>query len=178
MSIALGMLLIFCLRIVDVSLGTIKLLYMVRGQRTVTATLAFLESVTWLISMTLVFSELDNLWNMVAFTTGFAAGTFTGMSIERWIGAGHVLIRIMTRREEHDLFARLRAQGFGLTTVQAEGAEGPLRVVLLITKRKRTREALDLIKEVDPAAFVTVDPVSPTAGGYLLPTAVPSAIRK
>ena len=177
-SVFLTALGIFGLRIIDVSLGTVKLLYMVRGQRTITALLAFCESCVWLISAALVFGQLDNIWNMVGFAVGFATGTAVGMTIERWIGSGHVLVRIMTKDQGPDLLHGLRERGFGLTAVQAEGTEGPLKVVLVVARRKRTAEALRLVKELDKDAFVTIDPVSPAAGGYLLPTAVPSPLRK
>lgn len=177
-ELVLGGLGIFALRIVDVSIGTVKLLYVVRGQRTVAAILAFAESIVWLIAAALVFAHLDNLWNMLGFATGFATGTAVGMTIERWIGSGYVLIRIVSRTVELEWLRVLHDEGFGLTSVQGEGSEGAVKVVMIVTRRKRTQAALALINRLEPEAFVTVDPISHATGGYLLPTAVPSALRK
>lgn len=173
-----GALAIFCLRIVDVSIGTVKLLYVVRGQRVLSAILAFFESLVWVLAASLVFSQLDNPWNMLGFCAGFAAGTAVGMTIERWIGSGYVLIRIITRLEPSEWLQPLRTSGFGLTAVQGQGSEGSVQVILIVSQRKRTETALKLIQLLDPKAFVTVDPISHASGGYLLPTAVPSALRK
>ncbi len=177
-EIFLGALLIFFLRILDVSVGTIKLLYIVHGRRSVAVVLALIESSIWLTAAGLVFSQLDNLWNAAGFATGFATGTAVGMTIERWIGAGHVLIRIVSRDEAVDWLLALREAGFGLTSVQGEGSEGIVKVVLLVARRKRTGEALKIIQDLEPEAFVTVDPISHAAGGYMVAPVTPSALRK
>ncbi len=177
-EILAGALLIFSLRILDVSVGTIKLLYIVHGRRSIAVVLAFVESSIWLTAAGLVFSQLDNLWNAAAFCSGFATGTAVGMTIERWIGAGHVLIRIVSRDESVDWLQALREAGFGLTSVQGEGSEGIVNVVLLVARRRRTQEALEIIQTLEPEAFVTVDPISHAAGGYLVAPVAPSALRK
>jgi len=166
-EVILGAVGIFALRIVDVSIGTVKLLYMMRGQRLTTSILAFFESLVWLIAAGLVFNQLDNFWNAAGFTLGFAAGTATGMTIERWIGEGHALIRIVSREPEVDWPAVLREQGFGLTALQGRGSEGDVRVIIVVTSRKRIDKALSLIEKLEPTAFVTVDPISYASGGVL-----------
>jgi uncharacterized protein YebE (UPF0316 family) len=174
----LGASLIFSLRILDVTVGTVKLLYIVNGRRTIAACLAFIESAIWLTAAGLVFSQITNLANGLAFTLGFASGTAVGMTIERWIGAGHVLIRIVSRDESIEWMSALRDAGFGLTSVQGQGSEGIVQVVLLVTRRRRAGEAMKLIQEIEPDAFVTIDPISHASGGYLIPPAAPSALRK
>ncbi len=179
MEVIAGALAIFLLRIIDVSIGTTKLLYLVRGQKAATSGLAFAEALVWVIAAALVFRNLDNLWNMGAFALGFAAGTYVGMAIEQWIGSGHVMMRIITRERGVELMEALKERGFGLTAMNARGGEGSkVKVVFLICRRKRRREALDTIISVDSQAFVTVDPVTPASGGYIMPGAIPANIRK
>ena len=178
MTVFLGGLLVFALRIVDVSIGTIKLLYVVRGMRGMASGLAFVEALVWLAAAGLVFSQLDNLWNAVCFAAGFAAGTMCGMTIERWIGSGYMLMRIITRDKERELLDALKDQGFGLTTMQGYGAHGSVTVVMTVIRRRRRHEALSLVQRVDPNAFITADPVNPASGGYIVPGAIPSNIRK
>lgn len=178
MEVFWGAALIFCLRICDVSIGTVKLLYIVRGRRLVSALLAFFESSVWIVAASLVFSHSDHPWNMVGFCAGFATGTACGMTIERWIASGHVLLRIVSRAQGPELLQALRDHGFGLTTVHAEGKEGRVMVLLVVTLRKRSKEALELVKSVEPQAFVTIDPVSPAVGGFLYPSTFPRALRK
>lgn len=178
MTVLLGGLLIFALRIVDVSIGTVKLLYVVRGMRGMASALAFLEAIVWLTAAGLVFSQLDNLWNGVCFAAGFAAGTMCGMTMERWIGSGYMLLRVVTRDKDQDLLEALKDQGFGLTMVQGRGAQGSVTMVMAVIRRRRRAEALALIQRIDPNAFITADPVNPASGGYIVPGAIPSNIRK
>lgn len=174
----LGACAVFLLRILDVSIGTIRLLYTVRGQRYIASSLAFVEGMIWVAAVAIVFSALDNPINMVAFAGGFATGTFCGMTLERWIGAGHVLIRVMTSTPRKELLGELREHGFGLTAIHGEGMNGSVKVLLLVARRRRSKKAMELIKAMDPDAFVSIDPVSPVTGGYYVPRATPSLLRK
>lgn len=177
-STVLSALLVFCLRICDVSFGTIKLLYIVQGRRTIAGIFALVESSIWLIAAKLVFEELDNPVKLAAFALGFAAGTVVGMTIERWIGSGHLLIRVVSRSEGPELLAALRDAGFGLTTISGEGRDGIVKVLMVVVKRRNSGKAIQIIQSVDPNAFVTVDSVSPVHGGHLFPAAIPSSVRK
>lgn len=173
-----SMALIFCLRICDVSLGTIKLLYIMQGRRIIASCFALCEAAVWLVAARIVFAELDNPWKSAAFALGFAAGTIVGMTIERWIGSGYVLIRIVSRSEGPELLGALRDHGFGLTTIHGEGRDGKVKVLMVVAKRRNSAKAIGLIQSVDPEAFVTVDSVSPVHGGFLFPPPVPSSLRK
>ena len=169
---------VFMLRIGDVSIGTIKLLYIVQGRRMLAAIFALFEASVWLVAAKQVFEELDNPVKLAAFAAGFAAGTAVGMTVERWIGSGYLLIRVVSKSEGPELLSALRDEGFGLTTIHGEGREGRVKVLMVVTRRKNSPKAIKLIQQVDPGAFVTVDSVSPVHGGYLFPPAIPSSIRK
>src|SRR3954464_1787245 len=97
MTLLLGAFLIYCLRIVDVSIGTLRTLYMVRGDRLRAVPLAFFESLVWVIAVSRVMSQLDDPTRLFAYAAGFASGTFTGITIERWIASGWILARIVER---------------------------------------------------------------------------------
>src|SRR5690348_6220114 len=111
----LGALLIFLLRIVDVSIGTLRVMYMVRGDRAKTVPLAFVESGVWVFAITRIIKQVDNPLNMVAFAAGYAAGTMVGMTLERWIASGHILVRIISDKADHgELLGAIRGAGFGV----------------------------------------------------------------
>ena len=82
MEAFLGALLIFCLRLCDVSLGTLRSLYVVRGDRRVAVPLAFAESLIWIIAISRIMKEVTdgNYYNMLAYAGGFACGTLIGMT--------------------------------------------------------------------------------------------------
>src|SRR3954464_1023354 len=101
MDALLGALLIFFLRLCDVSLGTLRSLYVVRGDRRVAVPLAFGESLIWVVAIARIMKEVNDghTYNMLAYAGGYAAGCYVGITIERWIASGWVLVRVITRNE-------------------------------------------------------------------------------
>src|SRR5437868_234114 len=173
-----GALLIFFLRILDVPVGTLRVMYMVRGDRRKAVPLAFVESFVWLFAISRVMKNVDNPVNMLAFAAGFAAGTLVGMTLERWIASGHVLVRVISEVGKEKLVGEVRAAGFGVTLLTGEGREGEQEVLFIVALRRRAQELLDLIRRVDDGAFVTIDPVQKAMGGYLPAEAVARSLRK
>lgn len=173
----IGALLIFVLRICDVSVGTMRVMFTVRGLRVPAMVLGFVEAAIWLLAVRQVFDQLGSWWNIVGYAGGFAAGTFVGITIERWIGTGWVLLRVISVNKHQELLTAMRDAHFGITAVAGEGRSGPVQILFVVAKRKRGEEALDLVRQIDRAAFVTIDSVTPASGGYLAPVAA-SAVRK
>src|ERR1700712_3472041 len=103
----LGALLIFSLRICDVSIGTLRTMYMVRGDRWKTAPLAFVEAGIWVFAISRIMQHLDNVPMFVAYAAGFSTGTFLGITIERWIASGWLIVRIVGSGEDQSLVARI-----------------------------------------------------------------------
>ena len=171
-------LLIFCLRIVDVSIGTVRVIYTIRGARMISAVLGFVESFIWIFAISWAVTQMTNLWNMIGWSCGFAAGIMVGVTIEKWIASGWILLRVISMGEANDLREKLLEQGFGVTAVPGEGRSGPVRILFIVLPRRRGKDALDRIRDVDPDAFITIDSINQAIGGYV-PSAFPStAIRK
>ena len=103
--------------------------------------------------------NLDSWINYVAYAGGFATGNFIGMLIEERIAIGYEIIRVITKKEAFELIDVLRDKGFGITSVNARGVKGEVSVIYLITSRKKTIEALKIIKEYNPQAFFTIEEV-------------------
>ena len=167
MDAILGALLIFGLRICDVSIGTLRSLYVVRGVRRVAVPLAFLESLIWIFAMSKIMGQITggSAVNMFAYAGGFAVGTLVGITVERWIASGWILVRIITK--EDALTPAIREHDFGVTAVHGEGRYGEQCILFIVTPRRRGRELLDLVRATDKHAFVTVDAVNTAMGGYL-----------
>jgi uncharacterized protein YebE (UPF0316 family) len=167
MDALLGGLLIFILRLGDVSIGTLRTLYVVRGDRLRAVPLAFVESLIWIIAIARIMKDLSegHVMNMLAYAGGYAAGVYVGITIERWIASGWVLVRIITRNDA--LTAAVRAADFGVTELHGEGRHGEQSVLFIVALRRRGNELLELVRSHDETAFVTVDPVNSAMGGYL-----------
>jgi uncharacterized protein YebE (UPF0316 family) len=171
-------LLIFGLRICDVSIGTVRVIYTIRGNRIASATLGFLESFIWILAISRAMKYVNNPMSMVGWATGFAAGTVLGITLERWIATGHILMRIISVAKAEDLRDALRGCGVGVTAVAAEGRGGAVMVLFAVAPRKRGKEMLRVVKDTDPDAFITIEPVSQAIGGYLPGVVEASGIRK
>ncbi|MDV6373787.1 DUF2179 domain-containing protein [Deinococcus arenicola] len=156
----LGALLIFSLRIVDVSLGTLRIGMLIRGKRTLAGVLSFFESLIWLLAAAKVLSTLDSPLQFVAYAGGYAAGTMLGANIERWLAVGKVVLRIIVPVSAPDVQEALRKAGFYVTTVNASGRDGEVRIMFSVIARKKMKQAIRAIESVYPKAFVTVEEVT------------------
>lgn len=178
MLLVLGALLIFFLRICDVSIGTLRVIYAVQGQRLKACLLGFGESGIFVLAIAQVFRHLDNPLNMIGYAAGFATGTFIGITLEKWIASGWIMVRIISRDQSGPLLQMLRERNFGVTSIRGEGREGEILVLFVVAKRRRGYEMLDAVRQIDPQAFVTVDPVNQAIGGYIPQAAAPASVRK
>jgi len=150
---------IFLARICDVSLGTLRILFVSKGMRVRAALLGFLEVLIWIIVVAQLIQHLNNWVNYVAYAAGFAAGTFLGISIEDKLKVGSLIVRIITAKEGDKLIKKLKEAGFMLTRVDAEGGMGPVEIVFTVLKRKRWQEVKRIIESFDPQAFYSVQDV-------------------
>ncbi len=160
MSLALDLLIIFILRTVDVGLGTVRIVLLGRGRRGVAAGLGFVESLLWVVAVSRVLSGLDDPWRMFAFAAGFAAGTYVGSLVENWLAIGQSLVRVVAPVSTDPVAPALQEGGFGATIFTGQGHEGEVRLTLSVVPRKRLREVVNLVREVNPDAFVTEDQTS------------------
>jgi len=150
---------IFAARIVDVSIGTLRIIVVGRGMRTYASLLGFLEVFIWLVAISIVMQNLHGWLNYFMYSAGFAAGTFVGMSIERRIAWGTSIVRIVVPSGNNRLAARLEADGHRVTQIDAKGDRGPVLVLFSVVKRRLLRRLLDTVQALEPGAFYTVEDV-------------------
>lgn len=168
MEAILGALLIFVLRIGDVSIGTMRVLMVVQGRRAPATVLAVLEAGIWILAISRVFSSASDWPLMVGYAGGFAAGTLIGMTIEQWIAHGKVLVRVVSRDDAAPLQQTLGENGFGVTKFEGVGVGGsPVHELMIVTNRRLTKKLVRLVHERDADAFITVTGVAQMIGGYL-----------
>jgi len=158
--------LIFLSRIMDQSIGTMRLIFVSKGYRHIGPILGFFEVIIWLLAVTQVLKHLSNPMSYIAYGAGFAMGNYVGIRLEEKISIGTVLIRIVPKRDTSDLVDHLREVGFGVTTVAAEGARGPVQIVFTIIKRKSISKAIEIINQYNPNAFYTIEEVKAVKEGY------------
>lgn len=158
-------LLIFCARIFDVSINTIRIIYVLGGRRLTATLLGFFESFIWLMAIRQIFEHLDNWICYVAYPGGFAMGILVGMMIEERIAYGKVIVRIITRKDVKELIDYLNDNQFRYTKVDAEGPDGHENLVFTVLQRERLEDLLIEMKTILPSAFYTIEKVNRAGEG-------------
>jgi len=162
-------LLVFLARVVDVSIGTLRIIFVAKGLKNIAAILGFFESLIWLVAVTQVMQNLSSWQTYIAFACGFAAGNYVGVFLEEKIALGNLLVRIITRREADELVHVLWEAGYGVTSVDARGETGPVKLIFSITKRRNLGKIISIIKEYNPNAFYTIEDMRYVNKTYPLP---------
>jgi uncharacterized protein YebE (UPF0316 family) len=152
-------LLIFTARVMDVSLGTLRIIFISRGKRLLAPLMGFFEVLIWLLAISQIFQNLQNPACYIAYAAGFAGGSFIGMTIENRLAIGLQIVRLITKFFVPELTGKLKAGGYGLTTLQGEGAEGPVTVIFTIVRRKDLPAFIDIVQSVNPKVFYTVEDI-------------------
>ncbi len=161
-------LLIFIARICEMTVNTLRIIYMLGGRRYAAALLGFFEAFIWLVAMRQIFEHLDNWLCYVAYPGGFAAGIFIGMMIEERIAYGKVIIRIITRKNIEGLLDFLRRREFRFTSVDAHGPDGNESLVFTVIKREHLDTLLHELSLILPTAFYTIENVKAAGENTML----------
>lgn len=158
-------LMIFFARVLDVSIGTLRIVFLSRGMRVLAPLCGFFEVLIWLIAISRIMGNLTSWTNYIAYSGGFAAGNYVGMYIESRLAMGYLSVMIITRGDAASLLQRFRKKHFGVTRVGAQGVQGKVRVVYLIIKRRDMASVSEILEQHQPDAFVVVNDVRHAAGG-------------
>jgi uncharacterized protein YebE (UPF0316 family) len=149
-------LLIFAMRLIEVTIGTLRTTLVVRGKRAGAAVLGFLEVSIWVIAASQVIGHLDTVWNVAGYSGGYVVGTFVGMWLEGWLALGHVDFHIISRTKGAEMAQKVRQAGYGATQLPAQGQSGPVHLIEVVAPRKQVAHLLRLVNEVDASSFVTI----------------------
>lgn len=150
---------IFLARICDVTLDTLRIIYVSRGLKLLAACIGFFEVLIWLMAITQILNNMTNVAYYIAYAGGFAMGNFVGIFIEEKMAIGTVIIRIITQKDATELIDQLKCNGFGVTHISAQGALGPVKIIFSIVKRKDVGDVLQMIRIHNPLAFYTIEDV-------------------
>ncbi len=157
---------IFSLRVADMSLDTLRLLFVVRGKKGIAWGLGFFQSVIFVIAITSVLENLDNPLNIIGYAAGFATGNVVGMLIEERLPIGHVKLSIVSTSRGAALSQSLRAAGFAVTEIPARGKDGMVSMLSVSVRRKDVTKVETIVREQDAEAFVIAEDVRPLRHGF------------
>ena len=151
--------LIFIARVGDVSLNTLRVMFVLNGKKNVAPILGFFEALIWLLAIGQIIQNIDNPVSYLAYAGGFAAGTYVGMSIEEKLALGRVLVRVITVEPMPELIEFMKERNYRFTNVGAEGRYGKVNLLFTVMKRDLLQEYIRKVKECNDKAFYTIESV-------------------
>ena len=168
MEAILGGLLIFCLRLCDVTLGTLRIVMTVRGRKLFAALFGFIEVTIFVVAISRVVRNMGNPWLVLGYSSGFAAGTLVGMTIEERLALGWTVVRIISTDLSKRVAEALRQVGFGVTEMSGQGMRGTVQIFEVVVRRADLPKVLQTVDQVDSKAFVTVEETRRVYRGWRL----------
>jgi uncharacterized protein YebE (UPF0316 family) len=150
---------IFLARILDVSMGTVRIIFISKGMRYLAPVIGFFEILVWLFAISQIMLNLTNPLNYIAYAGGFALGTFIGMLIEEMLAMGYLSVIITTSKDPAEMVGKLDMAGYKITVVDTQGGTKDRKMIFVIIKRDKLRNVINIIKEVDANVFYAVENV-------------------
>ena len=157
---------IFLLRVCDMTLDTLRVLFIVAGHRPVVWFLGFFQSAIWVVAITSVLGHLSNPLAWIGYAAGFATGNVVGMLIEDRLAIGYRHLRVISSRHGDEVAQAVRQAGYGATEVAGHGRDGAVAVVNASVRRRDLNRLESLIRQADPEAFIAVEEIQPVHRGY------------
>jgi len=158
--------LIFVARVCDVSLQTMRIIFISQGRRLLAPLLGFFEVLIWLVAITQIMKNLTNPFYYLAYGAGFAMGTYVGLRIEERLAVGNVLLRVITPEESGELVSRLRAEKHGVTCIEGEGKGGKVKIVFMALERADLPRVIETVRRLHPDAFYSVEDIRTVSKGF------------
>ena len=159
---------IFCLRIFDQTIGTLRTISVVRGYPVLAVLMGFCEVFIWINVIGQVIQNLHEWYLTVSYAAGFAAGQAVGMFVEKKLALGNQLVRVISRREM-DIARKLWDLGYRATEVESMGKSGPVDVVFIVEGREKIEALTRTVCSLDPDAFYTVEDVRQVSSKHYKP---------
>jgi uncharacterized protein YebE (UPF0316 family) len=157
---------IFLLRVCDMTLDTLRVLYIVRGKRFLVWSLGFFQSLIWVVAVTSVLGQLGNPLALLGYAAGFATGNVVGMILEDRLAVGHRHLRVISSKRGTEVTSAVRLAGYAVTEIQGQGRSGPVSVINASVRRRDLTRLQVLVRQADPEAFIAVEEVIPVNRGY------------
>jgi len=165
-------LLIVLARIADVSLGTLRIILVSKGLKSLAPIIGFFEVFIWILVAKQIIidvpkiDDLASLLAYIAYALGYALGTYVGIALDKKLSLGKVLVRVILSKDSYVLEKNLRSNKFGVTSVDAQGKDGDVKILFIVINRTELDEAIAMIQSHNPGAFFTIENVQTVNAGF------------
>ncbi len=152
--------LIICLaRVLDVSIGTLRIIFVSKGYKFLAPFLGFFEVLIWILAIGEVMKNMDNFVNIIAYCIGYSLGNLIGILLENRLAIGVVVMRIITKRDSTQLANALRDGNYNITITEAEGNLGEVSIIFMNLKRSHIKKVIPIIYKYNPLATYSIEDV-------------------
>jgi uncharacterized protein YebE (UPF0316 family) len=151
--------LILVARVLDVSLGTVRVIFVSKGLKYLAPVVGFFEILIWLLAIGQIMANLRNPACYIAYAGGFAIGNYVGILIAEKLSLGVVLLRVITQKDAFELIQSLSSAEYGVTSVDGQGIQGSVKIIFTIVPRKEITKVIELVKKFNPKAFYTIEDI-------------------
>jgi len=158
---------IFFARVLDVSIGTVRIIMISRGLKFIAPLLGFVEVLVWLTAISWALKTMSSYYSYLIYAAGFATGNYAGMILEEKLAIGYQTIRVITTFKATKLPELLRKYGFSITELDGRGMDGEVTFIYTVVAKKDVKQVLELINKFHPKAFITIEDVRSHYGGYV-----------
>jgi len=158
--------LIFCSRLADVSLGTLRSVLASKGKKKIVPFIGFFEVLLWLLAISQIMQNLNNVMCYIAWASGYAMGSYLGLTIEEKLAIGVQVVRIITNQNSDAFITELRTTNHGVTVIDGHGARGPVKMIFTIVKRKEVSDVIQLINAHHLQSFYSVEDIKDASQVY------------
>jgi uncharacterized protein YebE (UPF0316 family) len=168
MSPILLYLLIFVVKVFEVSLATLRIVLITKDERVKGMFIGFFEVIIWVLVVSTVLQDItSDPFRVVVYALGFAVGNFVGSKVENMFAIGDANIEVITHKLDGKKMAKhLRANGLAVTSVNAYGMNDKREILFMHVPRKRIKQTVELVREFESDVVITVHDIKPVYGGY------------
>lgn len=166
-EVFLGALFIFILRVVGISISTVRVLVMMRGKKFAAFVAGFFEVLTYVVAIAEVVNNLDNLWNVLGYCLGFSVGTVAGMILDERTATGFANVRVISRYKAQRIVELIHNEGHGATVGWGHGRGGTVGMIVAVVRRKEAEKVIAIVEAEDPNAFITIEDTRSVRRGYM-----------
>ena len=162
-------LVIFCMRVTDVTLDTMRVLLMVRNAKWQVPLIGFVQVTIWVIAVTAVVQNLHSPLHVIGYSAGFATGNYVGMLMEERLALGLATMNTMVRQNGGRVAIALRELGFAVTEMDGRGKDGPVEVLYSVISRRKVASYIAVVEKEAPGSFLVVEDPRTVRGGSMFP---------
>ena len=161
---------IFFARIIDVTLGSIRTILMVKGKSIISAIIAFLEVLIWfVVAKEALVTTIDSVLIPIFYSAGYATGTLLGTYLSNNLINGVIGLQVITDKNNRKLIDKIRDEGFGISIINLKNyyKQQEKEMLFIQLSKKRLKALIKIIKDIDSNAFIVMNETKYIQNGFI-----------